>query len=113
MPAPTEAATRKTLIDPALRRAGWDLDDPSQVGIEIPVDGFDPAAWRAARANEEHGMFYLEEQFALTAQRSESLRTQQRVAARQAEHLFQTLLHKAFRGELSEVDASPEVVARY
>jgi len=28
------------------------------------------------------------------------LRTQQREAGRQAEHLFQTLLHRAFRGEL-------------
>ena len=25
MPTPTEAQTRKTLIDPALTRAGWDL----------------------------------------------------------------------------------------
>jgi type I restriction enzyme S subunit len=28
------------------------------------------------------------------------LRAQQRKAERQAEHLFQTLLHRAFRGEL-------------
>ena len=31
-------------------------------------------------------------------QRYERLRTQQREAERQAEHLFQTLLHRAFRG---------------
>ncbi len=43
---PTEKQTRKSLIDPALRRAGWDVDDSNQVGIEIPVDGFDPAAWQ-------------------------------------------------------------------
>ena len=30
----------------------------------------------------------------------ERLRAQQREAQRQAEHLFQTLLHRAFRGEL-------------
>ncbi len=42
---PTEAHTRKDLIDPALKRAGWDVADPNQVGIEIPVDGFD-AGWR-------------------------------------------------------------------
>ena len=59
MPAPTEAATRKTLIDPALRRAGWNLDDPREVGIEIPVDGFDPAAWRALQAKlKEQGDAY-------------------------------------------------------
>ncbi|MBM4430321.1 MAG: hypothetical protein FJ026_08265, partial [Chloroflexi bacterium] len=44
---PSEAKTRKNLIDPALRRAGWDVDNPSLVGQEIPVDGFDPAAWKA------------------------------------------------------------------
>jgi len=42
---PTEATTRKELIDPALAAAGWDVHNPEQVGLEIPVDGFDPAAW--------------------------------------------------------------------
>ena len=50
MPDPSEARTRKELIDPALRKAGWDVDDPDQVGIEIPVDGFDPQAWKALQA---------------------------------------------------------------
>ncbi len=49
MPEPTEAKTRKELIDPALKRAGWDVADPNRVGIEIPVDGFDPAAWQTLR----------------------------------------------------------------
>ena len=35
----------------------------------------------------------------------QQLRAQQREAERQAEHLFQTLLHRAFRGELqAELD---------
>lgn len=42
----TEELTRKELIDPALERAGWDVADDSQVGIEIPADGFDVAAWQ-------------------------------------------------------------------
>jgi type I restriction enzyme, S subunit len=42
----------------------------------------------------------LQERFARIIQRFERLRAQQREAARQAEHLFQTLLHRAFRGEL-------------
>lgn len=42
----------------------------------------------------------LQRQFATIAKRSERLRSQQREAARQAEHLFQTLLHRAFAGEL-------------
>ena len=41
----------------------------------------------------------LQEQFAQVVRRTERLRAQQREAARQAEHLFQTLLHRAFRGE--------------
>jgi len=51
MPGPTEAKTRKELIDPALLRAGWNVDDPNQVGLEIPVDGFDPTAWQALQEN--------------------------------------------------------------
>lgn len=50
MPSSTEAQARRNLIDPALRQAGWDVDDPDQVGIEIPVDGFDPAAWKVLEA---------------------------------------------------------------
>ena len=41
-----EATTRSELIDPALRKAGWDVHDPNQVDTEIPVDGFDPQARR-------------------------------------------------------------------
>jgi type I restriction enzyme S subunit len=42
----------------------------------------------------------LQEKFARIVQRFERLRAPQREATRQAEHLFQTLLHWAFRGEL-------------
>ena len=35
MATPTEARTRKELIDPALNKAGWDVNNPDQVGIEI------------------------------------------------------------------------------
>jgi len=45
-----ETTTRKGLIDPALQEAGWDINDPDQVGIEIPVEGFDPQAWKALEA---------------------------------------------------------------
>lgn len=33
------------LIDPALREAGWTFEDRTQVGLEIPVDGYDAAPW--------------------------------------------------------------------
>jgi len=42
----------------------------------------------------------LQQQFAHIVHQFERLRAQQREAERQAEHLFQTLLHRAFRGEL-------------
>ena len=42
----------------------------------------------------------FQEKFAQIVQRFERLRAQQREADRQAEHLFQTVLHRAFRGEL-------------
>ena len=40
-----EARTRKELIDPALIKANWNVQDPTQVGIEIPVDGYDAEPW--------------------------------------------------------------------
>ena len=43
----------------------------------------------------------LQKGFAQIAQQHERIQAQQREALRQAEHLFQTLLHKAFQGELS------------
>ena len=42
----------------------------------------------------------LQQQFAYTVRQFERLRAQQREAERQTEHLFQTLLHRAFRGEV-------------
>lgn len=42
----------------------------------------------------------LQEKYSRVAANLERLRAQQREAARQAEHLFQTLLHRAFQGEL-------------
>jgi type I restriction enzyme S subunit len=42
----------------------------------------------------------LQQQFAHIVHKFERLRAQQREAERQAEHLFQALLHRAFRGEV-------------
>jgi type I site-specific restriction endonuclease len=42
----TEADTRQNLIDPQLRKAEPRLADHTQVGIEIPVPGYDSAPWR-------------------------------------------------------------------
>ncbi|MBM4161176.1 MAG: DEAD/DEAH box helicase [Ignavibacteria bacterium] len=39
----SESETRYSLIDPQLSKAGWKISDRSQVGIEIPVEGYDAA----------------------------------------------------------------------
>ena len=72
----SEAATRKNLIDTALRLAGWQLDDPTQVVEEYVIDPID-----AGVAPRHH------------------------VAARQRQGdegdcLFNSLLQRAFAGEL-------------
>ena len=36
-----EAQARYILIDPALDKAGWKPHDRTQVGLEVPVDGYD------------------------------------------------------------------------
>ncbi|WP_427159515.1 DEAD/DEAH box helicase family protein [Aliinostoc sp. HNIBRCY26] len=41
----SEANTRTAFIDPALTKAGWNLQDSNQVGFEIPVDGYDAEPW--------------------------------------------------------------------
>ena len=46
MPDLNERQTRRQLIDQALKQADWDVANRVQVGLEIPVDGFDPAAWQ-------------------------------------------------------------------
>ena len=40
-----EAQARYVLIDPALDKAGWKLHDRTQVGLEVPVDGYDAEPW--------------------------------------------------------------------
>jgi type I restriction enzyme R subunit len=37
----SESKTRYNLIDPQLKKAGWNLTDRTQVGLEIPVAGYD------------------------------------------------------------------------
>lgn len=53
----------------------------------------------------------MQRKFAQIVQQCKKLRTQQHEAARQAEHLFQTLLHKAFQGELTAADEANVLAA--
>ena len=36
-----ESETRYNLIDPLLKKAGWNLSDRSQIWFEVPVEGYD------------------------------------------------------------------------
>jgi predicted type IV restriction endonuclease len=67
-----EVKTRRELIDPALKKVGWDITNPTRVCLEISINGSDVEVWRRLE------------------------RSQQHESERQAEHLFQTLLQRAF-----------------
>jgi len=41
----SEARTRIKLIDPQVEKTCWNLKNHTQVGIEIPVDGYDAEPW--------------------------------------------------------------------
>jgi type I restriction enzyme S subunit len=74
----------KSIIRPLSRRAGQPHINADQVkSLRFPLP---PVP--------------LQQQFAHIVHKFERLRAQQREAERQAEHLFQTLLHRAFRGEV-------------
>ena len=82
MPVINEAKTRKELIDPALEIAGWHLKNKSQVGLEIPVDGYDAEPWNGVtdyclfRANGE----------VIAVVEAKRTSTDPRLAQTQAEH---------------------------
>jgi len=40
-----ETQARYVIIDPALRDAGWNIEDRTQVGFAIPVDSYDAEPW--------------------------------------------------------------------
>jgi type I restriction enzyme S subunit len=74
----------KSIIRPLSRRAGQPHINADQVkSLRFPVPPMP-----------------LQEEFAHIVHKLGRLHAQQREAERQAEHLFQTLLHRAFRGEL-------------
>ena len=55
MPDINESQTREQLIDQALARAGWEVSNPNQVGIELPVDGTDGQRARRLRERRAAG----------------------------------------------------------
>lgn len=70
-----EGQARYLLIDPALRDAGWKLEDRTQVGFEVPVDGYDAEPWNGIP--KVVNLVFIK-----------------------ADHLFQSLLHRAFATNL-------------
>jgi type I restriction enzyme S subunit len=92
-----EDETRAYLINTALAKAGWRIADRTMVGQEIPVTGYDPTLWEGVRGLRiPLPPLPLQLRFADLVASHERLRAVQREALRQAEHLFQTLLHQAF-----------------
>jgi type I restriction enzyme S subunit len=80
----------KAIIEPLTRRAGQPHINAEQVSsLRFPLPPLP-----------------LQEKFAQIVQKYERFRTQQREAERQTEHLFQTLLYRAFRGELTSSDSN-------
>jgi len=102
-----KAQTRRTLIDPLLMAAGWDIYDRMQVGNEIPADGYSCQTLdRQCRPwNQLAGIrilvppVALQDRFARFAARHKRLRSVQRESLCQADHIFQTLHHQAFTGK--------------
>jgi type I site-specific restriction endonuclease len=92
----SEAETRKEMIDPALEAAGWNLKNHTQVGLEIPVDGYDKEPWNGV----SDYCLYRPNGEVIAIVEAKRTTHDPRLAQEQAEHLFQTLLQKAFRGEL-------------
>ena len=100
MPHLNEAVTRAILINPLLLAAKWDVRDRTQVGTEIPVDGYDPEPWNGvtdyclyAPSGEVLAIFEAKKP---SRTRFEHHRTRLREAECQADHLFQRLLANAF-----------------
>lgn len=93
----SEAETRKKLIDPALERAGWLPRDKRRVGIEIPVDGYDAEPWNGITDY----CLYRENGEVIAVVEAKRTSHDPRLAQSQAEHLFQSLLQRAFQGGVS------------
>jgi type I site-specific restriction endonuclease len=84
------------MIDPALEAAGWNLKNHTQVGLEIPVDGYDKEPWNGV----SDYCLYRPNGEVIAIVEAKRTTHDPRLAQEQAEHLFQILLQKAFRGEL-------------
>ena len=91
----SEKATRKELIDPALEKAQWYLKNHAQVGLEIPVDGYDAEPWNGVTDY----CLYRPNGEVIAVVEAKRTSHDPRLARQQAEMLFQGLLEGAFGGE--------------
>ena len=120
-----EAQTRARLIDPALVDAGclhggWlalnEIDEATALRLFLltTLNQMTPYLTGLAPAGTQPNLntdiiemvpisvppVSIQRQFVTIVHRYERLHAQQREAERQAEHFYQTLLHRSFRGEL-------------
>lgn len=83
-----EAQARYLLIDPALERVGWNLDDRTQVRFEVPVDGYDAEPWNGVT---DYSLYELSAEVIAVVEAKRTCRK-----PREGDHLFQSLLHREF-----------------
>lgn len=78
----SEANTRKELIDPAIEKADWILDDKTQVDIELPVDGHNAEPWNGVTDY----VLFRENGEVLAVVEAKKTTHQPRLAQQQTEH---------------------------
>jgi type I restriction enzyme R subunit len=90
----SEAKTREDLIDPAIEKAGWKLNDKTQVDIEIPVDGHKAEPWNGITDY----VLFRENGEVLAVVEAKKTTHQPRLAQQQTEHYITEIeKHQSFR----------------
>lgn len=101
MSSTTKVQTRQELIDSAFKKAGWDMSSPDRRGQKALVDGCsDPQG--ANLYGLKQPLPFLPTKILTNRPKNQTSPPQQREAERQAEHLFQSLLHRTFWGEMED-----------
>ena len=90
----SEAKTRKDLIDPTIQRAGWNLNNQTQVDIEIPVDGYNATPWNGITDY----VLFRENGEVLAVIEAKKTTHEPRLAQQQTEHYITKIeKHQSFR----------------
>ena len=95
----SEGQARYLLIDPALAKAGWNLDDRTQVLFEVPVDGYDAEPWNGVT---DYCLYAPGGEVIAVVEAKRCSRNPREADEQlhQAADLLQSLLHRAFTAGL-------------